>query len=986
MTTPSLAGTTPGRAGSRARALAALLIAVVAGALALGHGEGAGRVRSPAGERAQVQHACRFWGIIGSGYDSALITTQLRDDPIRSFKRLGSANPDGWAFAVFPGDTLRSAWPILRRGRPPATDLRAIEYGLAAEELDALGPRAVLAHIRMVDVRHIGVPDPHPFLHAGTAFVHSGNIREVNELADVLLTAGCLQQHPPDYTVPMMDSELLFLYLLKLIDESPDLIPEAIHTAVVQLAPITGDDRLDCAFTRGDTLYALRYAGADTLEPLVYYPAGSGAADVSPFWAVATQVFGAEPGRWAQIPPRTLAVFVPGQAPQLFPVGPTPRDLQGRPAGGVARLPSNGEPHRPADAAAGVPRKGQFWGMVGTGYPAGLLDEQLHGPSGLRALGGAETLGWGWAAFAAQAAPEQLRLPLFYRGGPPASDPYDPDFDRAVGEIASVSPRAALGHVRAASSSHPDVPDPHPFQHDGLVFVHNGTLSATPILEYLLNTEPRDFLETHPPEYTSGHIDSELYMLYLLKFMQVHPGLPRAEALRQAIFALGPEVSGSRLNFLLTEGDTLYALRYNDGQGVVFGPGDLTTASPYWVAASESVGHGMAWHTIPEFCLAVFVPGQAPQLYPVDPQQQPTYEFATVNVRKLQDEDGDGWTPHVEVCCDPNVAWGSVRVSVRVLSREAGGEWRLLLATKAAMITGDAVDTTFCPTFWVDPDTLPPTRWDLRLELVSADVPGEVLAQATAQTHPAAGLADLPVEGALRDATDDRPPRLWLDAVDVSGAEDVDGDGYARAFTLGWAAGVERADSAEVYVKFFWSDGSHLPKSVRSETHRIRAGAPQPASLEILVRPPTLLPCIWDCYVELFDAVAETLAERLTGSEVPELEGIYVEGEGNDEQEPPEAAWIGAARPSPGSGGVTVPVGVPAGGAELRLRVFDAQGRLVRALGPLRSEAGETTLTWDGRDGTGCVAAAGIYHLEVRVGDHRELMRCAIVRRLGGQN
>ena len=158
---------------------------------------------------APAQHACRFWGIIGSGYDSTLIPSQLRDDPTHSFKRLGGANPDGWGFAAFPGDTLRSAWPILRRGRPPATDPHAPEYDLAAGELNALEPHAVLAHIRLEDIRHVGVPDPHPFLHAGTAFVHSGNIREVDDLADDLLTASYLQQHPPDYTVPKMDSERL---------------------------------------------------------------------------------------------------------------------------------------------------------------------------------------------------------------------------------------------------------------------------------------------------------------------------------------------------------------------------------------------------------------------------------------------------------------------------------------------------------------------------------------------------------------------------------------------------------------------------------------------------------------------------------------------------------------------------------------------------------------------------------------------------------
>ncbi len=966
----------------RAGALLVLAAAWGAGGLAGRTGEAAAPKASGAGEPAAPQHACRFWGLVGAGYDSALILNHLRDDPSRPFKRLGASNPDGWGFAAFPSETLRSTWPLVRRGRPPAGHPHAREFDLALAEIDTLAPRAILANVRLDDIRHLGVPDPHPFLHEGFAFMHSGNIRDVDALESVHLTPGYLIQHPPDYAGPEMDSELLFLYLLKLMRESPDLIEDAIHTAVVQLAPTTGDDRLDCVFTRGDTLYALRYAGADTTAPLVYHPLVGGGAGASAYWVVATQVLGGANVAWGEIPPRTLAVFVPGDPARFVPVGPGRANL-GAPLPGLGRAnlgaPLAGRGRPASDGAPAVPLKTRFWALVGSNRPAKICAEHLRGSQGLQAYGVAGTQGWGLAAFAGEVAPGDLRRPLFYRGGPSAADPYDPDYDRAAEEIARLRPRATIGHVRAASSSHPDVPDPHPFHHDGLVFVHNGSLAAAPLYDFLMNTEPRDFLETHLPEYVTGHIDSELYMLYLLKHGLVHPQSERAEALRLAVRALSGQIGVSRLNFLMTAGDTLFALRYNDGAGVVFGPGDLVTASPYWIVASEGVGRGVPWHTIPEHCLIAFVPGEAPLLYPIDAGQEPAFELAGIRVRKLRDQDGDGWSPHVAVCCDPNVEWGGVQVILRLLARARGGDWRLLLDSEPLTIVGDAADTSFCPDFRVEPDSLPPERWDLWLQLLSDAYPGRVLAEATGQSHPGSGLNDLAVEGAARDTVSDLLPSLSVVGLDVRGEVDLDQDGYARSFEIHWETALERADRLDVYAKIYWSDGLHLPSYLRGETYQIQAGTPTASSLELIARPPILRPVTWECYLELFDAVAETLATRVTADEFAALRGIRVEGEAHDDPGSPPAVWIGAVRPNPGGGAIEVPVGIPAGGARLRLTVFDAQGRLVRALEPARGEPGVTGLVWDGRDEAGRPVAAGIYHLEAEVGGRRRVQRCAFV-------
>lgn len=63
--------------------------------------------------------------------------------------------------------------------------------------------------------------------------------------------------------------------------------------------------------------------------------------------------------------------------------------------------------------------------------------------------------------------------------------------------------------------------------------------------------------------------------------------------------------------------------------------------------------------------------------------------------------------------------------------------------------------------------------------------------------------------------------------------------------------------------------------------------------------------------------------------------------------------------------------------AEVRLRVFDAAGRLVRDLSPGGAAAGAHRVLWDGRDGAGREAAPGIYFLRMEA-DGAKVVRKAI--------
>ncbi len=264
----------------------------------------------------------------------------------------------------------------------------------------------------------------------------------------------------------------------------------------------------------------------------------------------------------------------------------------------------------------------RFWGLIGDRYPADLIPDQLRDGtvSNLERLGGSSTDGWGIGYFISPAVGLSLTQPIVRRGGPRANDPNEREYRLAVEELRLVKPRAAIGHVRAASSGHIGVPDPHPFQHEGILFAHNGTIPEEVLLD-LLEVDNPGYLGTHPPDWTQGYIDSELYFLYLLKYANQHPRLSRTEAFRQAVRDLSGRVD-VRLNFVMTEGDTMWALRCAPGDiydPVAYSPWGIGATSSYWTVASQPLGsHGGEWAPIPRRTLAVFVPGVAPRFVSID--------------------------------------------------------------------------------------------------------------------------------------------------------------------------------------------------------------------------------------------------------------------------------------------------------------------------------------------------------------------------------
>jgi hypothetical protein len=81
----------------------------------------------------------------------------------------------------------------------------------------------------------------------------------------------------------------------------------------------------------------------------------------------------------------------------------------------------------------------------------------------------------------------------------------------------------------------------------------------------------------------------------------------------------------------------------------------------------------------------------------------------------------------------------------------------------------------------------------------------------------------------------------------------------------------------------------------------------------------------------------------------------------------PLAFLYGGAAPNPAGASTMISFQLPAAGP-VTLRIFAADGRLVRELVNASLAAGPQRVTWDGRDDAGSLAAAGVYYLRLVAG------------------
>jgi glutamine amidotransferase len=118
---------------------------------------------------------------------------------------------------------------------------------------------------------------------------------------------------------------------------------------------------------------------------------------------------------------------------------------------------------------------------------------------------------------------------------------------------------AFLAHVRYASTGRIALANTHPFEHDGVVFAHNGHIEGLDALETELGAYR---------ELVKGDTDSERFFALVIKERDAHDG-DLAAGLVAAARWVAAHLPLYALNCLLTTASDMYALRYPDAHDLL---------------------------------------------------------------------------------------------------------------------------------------------------------------------------------------------------------------------------------------------------------------------------------------------------------------------------------------------------------------------------------------------------------------------------------
>lgn len=221
----------------------------------------------------------------------------------------------------------------------------------------------------------------------------------------------------------------------------------------------------------------------------------------------------------------------------------------------------------PTETSGDTMHNCRMWGMI----TAGSFNDttKLKHLNSLKNLASANPNGWGVGFYT-----KTLRgnnIPVIYRGMWRADQDFM--FDSCALTMLDNLTTSAITHIRRSSSGYVNVPDPHPFythslnRNFNMLFAHNGTVDK-PILISLLG----DYTRLNHYHYSGDggvndpNHDSDLYRLFLMKWIDEHPEDNITTCLSEAIVDL-TTLMGTNLsyNFLMASNtDTLWGLRYNN--------------------------------------------------------------------------------------------------------------------------------------------------------------------------------------------------------------------------------------------------------------------------------------------------------------------------------------------------------------------------------------------------------------------------------------
>ena len=106
---------------------------------------------------------------------------------------------------------------------------------------------------------------------------------------------------------------------------------------------------------------------------------------------------------------------------------------------------------------------------------------------------------------------------------------------------------------------------------------------------------------------------------------------------------------------------------------------------------------------------------------------------------------------------------------------------------------------------------------------------------------------------------------------------------------------------------------------------------------------------------------------------------VLLTDEVTGDETPPVASFLGQNYPNPFNPVTTISFGLSEPG-RVSLRIYDAAGRLVRALIDEERPAGRYDEIWDGADNAGHEVASGIYFYSLKAGDFKETRKMVLLR------
>ncbi len=267
----------------------------------------------------------------------------------------------------------------------------------------------------------------------------------------------------------------------------------------------------------------------------------------------------------------------------------------------------------------------RFWGLVFDGELGSDWEKLVRSHlERLKQLSQSNIHGWGIGYYVSPLVDEDEIVPVISRGRPKALLDQK-RYDNAVNEMLAYTKNGGIAHVRFASSSYIHIPNPHPFRRISMkrefdmLFAHNGGIDIGILLQLI-----GDYLSHNPADYIS-YLDSDLYAIYIMKVIDENPQYTIDHcillAVNELVFKLHRQGLDAYLNFIMTDGSTIWALRCADKDldyyTLYYYPAN--GISDKWIAASEKMNTLNSsiydWELVPNYSLLVLRPQCTPQIY-----------------------------------------------------------------------------------------------------------------------------------------------------------------------------------------------------------------------------------------------------------------------------------------------------------------------------------------------------------------------------------